>query len=247
MRNKPSKAAIYEGVLSLPDVNKSLAEIKERLEKLEAEVFATGVEVLPSPVVKRKKGRRPLLEQKILLERRDNLTNWIERNWPYLSVALRKTRSSPDAIAAIIAAKKRMPGLFQPPFYKDPDKYATALCQFLKSGRFNGNPRNLAGAMAGLPELSWKRSLDVCSTHPCKHPLATEAYWDYMRRYFPDRWQELRQTTTEEQALAVLAKSRTHDPAFNYLKEQSGNILKWFNAGDPSKMVLNRRQGGYRE
>src|ERR1017187_2007591 len=33
-----------------------------------------------------------------------------------------------------------------------------ALWQSIQSGRFNGNPRNLAGAMAGLPELRGKRA-----------------------------------------------------------------------------------------
>jgi len=231
----------------LPEVNKKLAEIDERTKRLEAEIFGTGTEILALPLVKRKKGRRPKLEPAELLHRRDQLTNWMEQNWPYLSVALRKVNNSQGAVTAINTAKKRMPGVFQPPFYNDPEKHKDALLRFLQSGRFHGNPRNLAGAMAGLPELSWKRSFDVCAKRPCKLPLAIEAYWDYLRRCFFDRWQELRQVKTEDQARAVMAKSRTHDPAYVYLKEQSGNILEWFNAGDPSKVVLNRRQGGYRE
>lgn len=232
-----------EVALSLPEIAKRLSEINERIEQLEAEVFGAGANPLGPPPSKRGKGRKPKLEPKKLLHRRDQLTNWVERNWPYLSIELRKARSPQQAIASIIAAKKRMPGVFHAPFYNDPQKHEAALWQFLKSRRFHGNPRNLAGAMAGLPELSWKRSFDVCSIRPCKLPLATEAYWDHMRRRFPDRLRELRQATTEEQVGAVLKRSRTQDPTYIYLKENPGKALEWLNAGKPPEAVPNRRQG----
>jgi len=242
MRKKPTNAVKSEVVLSLPDVVKMLAEIDERTQQLEAEVFGGGASVPGPPPLKRGKGRRPLLEKDVLLQRRDHLTNWMERNWPYLSVALRKARNSHEAIAAII---KRATGKYiglQSPFYRDPEKHEEALWQFLKSGRFHGNSRNLAGAMAGLPELSCKRAFDICSVHPCKVPVAIEAYWDYMRRHFPDRLRELQNAKTEEQVKAVLKKSQTHDPVYLCLKENPEKVLEWLKAGDPSKVFPVHRQ-----
>jgi hypothetical protein len=238
MRKKPSTPVISEVDLSLPDVVKMVSELRERIERLEADAFGTGTYVLASPLVKRGKGRRPKLEPEEVLQRRDRLTNWMEQNWPFLSVALRAARNSQEAVEAMTVAKIRMPGVFQSWFYADPQKYEEALWQFLQSRRFNGNPRNLAGAMAGLPELSWKRSLDICSTHPSKDPIAIEAIWDFMRREFPNRWQELRETATPDQVRVILAKSQTQNLTYTRLKEHAKEhpeeVLVWFNAGRPT-------------
>ena len=100
----------------------------------------------------------------------------------------------------------RNPGVFQPPFYDSPEDYADALGSFLASGRLHGNPRTLAPAMAGLPELGWKRSFDICSAHPYTTGHALQVYRDYMRRKFPDRLKELDKVQTEEGLRMVLAQ-----------------------------------------
>jgi hypothetical protein len=75
-----------------------LSAINKRIEKLEAEVFWAGPSILEPPTVKHGRGRRPLLETQELLQRRDHLTYWLEQNWPYLSVALRKARNSQESV-----------------------------------------------------------------------------------------------------------------------------------------------------
>jgi hypothetical protein len=224
MSKRPSKDAISEVVLSLPEVTKKLAEMKMRIERLEEH---TGAAFYPLqlPPAQRRMGRKPKLELKELLMRRDLMVPWVEQHWPYLSVTLGKVKNAQHAAAAFIVAKERMSGVCHAPFYRDPEQYADNLWKFLKSRNFRGNPRNLAGAMAGLPELSWKRSFDVCSCHPCKLPVATQAYWDYMRRRFPDRLRELQRMKTEEQVEVILKKSRTHDPTYLWLKENPEKVL----------------------
>jgi len=235
MRKKPSKAQISEVALSLSDVTKMLAQMHKRIERLETHVFWAGTDDLETPV-KQGRGRKPLLDQKELLQRRDHLTYWLEGNWPYLSVALRKCKDAQQAAAAIKEAKRRMQGVFLGPFYTYTEKHSDALWEFLQSGRFHGNPRNLAGAMAGIPELSWKRSFDVCSSHPCQTPLAREARWDHLRRNFPDRWRELRNAKTPEQVLAVLKKSRSQDPTYLLLKEYPEDALECLSIGNPKNL-----------
>lgn len=220
----------------MADAEKMLAEMNKRIERLEAQAFWAGTDDLGMSQEKQTRGRRSLLEQKVLLDRRDHLTTWIERNWPYLSVALRKAKNAQDAAAAIKEAKRRMQGVFYAPFYTYTEKHTETLWQFLQSSRFHGNPRNLAGAMAGIPELSWKRSFDICSSHPCKTPLALEAIWDHLRRNFPDRWQELREAMTPDQVKAVLRKSRTQDPTYLLLKEHPAEALEWLKRGNPSNL-----------
>jgi hypothetical protein len=237
MRKKRFISANSEDDFSLQRAKEMLIELRERVAWLEGEVFSiTSHQFFPAPP--KRMGRRPKIETQVLLNRRNRLTTWLEQNWPNLSIALRRARNSSQALAGLIAAKEGVPGALQPPFYHQLERHEAALWQFLRSGRYHGNPRNLAAAMAGLPELSWKRSFDICSKHPHKGGLALQAYWDYMRRNFPDRLRELAEVRTPEQVKMILARSRTNDPIYLHLKEHPDEALEWLKAGKPSLLGL---------
>ncbi len=214
-----------------------LSELRARVERLEGEVFPCGPDDLSLSPPKPRKGRKPNLETGELLKRRLYLTAWLEQNWPPLSVALRRAENSNNpsaAIAEMIAVKRKgIPGVFQPPFYDTPEAYVEDLGKFLKSGRFHGNPRNLAAAMAGLPELGWKRSFDICSGHPYKTGHMLQVYRDHMKRKFPDRLRELDEARTELDVKIVLARARTDDPVYIHLKENPDKVKEWLEAGKP--------------
>ncbi len=133
-----------------------------------------------------------------------------------------------------------LPFVMQNRFYRDPEKYKEQLWEFIESGRPAGNPRNLAGAMAGLPELSWKRSLDICQQSPCQFPLAQQVWPDFMRRRFPVRLRELLAVATPEDAKAVLARSKTTDPTYLHLKKHPEEALLVLKAAHTA-----RRQQAY--
>src|ERR1019366_2229951 len=186
MRKKAPKRASFEEGISKLEVLELLSTLRRRVEQLEGEVFPCGLPLDASQVATPRKGRKPRLETEEILKRRASLSSWLEQNWPRLSVPLRRAESSgnhSEAIAAFVAVKKHgVPGVFQPPFYDAPEAYEKELGEFLEKGRFRGNPRNLAAAMAGLPQLSWKRSFDICIAHPHKTGHMLEVYWDHMRR-----------------------------------------------------------------
>jgi hypothetical protein len=225
MRKRPTIGVTSEEDFSLADAKKLISDLQDRVLRLEAESFGTGAFVLGPPPVKPGMGRKRKLEPEELLKRRDLLSRWLEEDWPSLSVALRKAKNSNQALAAILAAKERVPFVMQPSFYRAPQKYKEQLWEFLESRRLAGNPRNLAGAMAGLPELSWKRSLDICQQNPCQFPLAQQAWRDFMRRKFPVRLRELLEAATPEDAKAVLARSKTMDPTYLHLKKHPEEAL----------------------
>jgi hypothetical protein len=225
MRKRPTIDATSEAEFSLPDAKRLISDLHERVLRLEAELFGTGAFLLGPLPVKPEMGRKRKLEQVELLERRDTLTRWVEEDWPLLSIALRKAKNCDHALAAVLAAKERVPFVMQASFYRFPEEYKEQLWEFLKSGRLSGNPRNLAGAAAGLPELSWKRSLDICQQNPCQFPLAQQAWRDFMHRKFPVRLRELLEVATPADAKAVLARSRTTDPTYLHLKKHPEEAL----------------------
>ena len=210
MRKSPLTRADSEDGILLDQAIEMLSELRSRVEQLEVEVYGDRKSKPPSPssVPNVRSGRKPKLEVETLLKRRISLTAWLEQNWPRLSVPLRKAEASgnaSEAVAAIIAARKfGITGVFQPPFYDAPEDFYEALRSFLNSGRFRGNPRNLAAAMAGLPELSWKRLFDICTAHPHKSGHMLQAYWDHMRRKFPDRLRELEAAKSASEVEIIL-------------------------------------------
>ncbi len=243
MRKKPTKARNSKSAISRDEFEKALAEINRRLEQLEGHAFITHLgpqevtvgfqRVEPAPA-KKQRGRKPLLESAVVLERRGQLAYWIEQDWPQLSQELRRAKNADNALAAINGTKRRFPRLFMPPFHNNTEEFAEQLWEFLKSPYYRGNPRNLAGAMAGLPELSWKRSLDICTKHPKTNPLQPQAWRDHLRRKFPLRWKELRNVKTPQELKTVFLRTQTKDPTYVYLKEHHEEAFKWLCTDLPS-------------
>jgi hypothetical protein len=234
MRKRPQKGPSSKAVNFEEEVRNRLSALEDRVSRLESESVESWLSPKP-PAVKREKGRRPKIELEQVLERRNQLVTWFERAWPFLSIDLRKANHSRNAVAAMMKAKTREPFAGQrPPFERSPQKHEAALWRFLQSGRFYQNPRNLAAAMAGLPELSWKRSFDICSGHPCSQLVAKQSWRDYLRRRFPQRLRELRMTKTTEEVRKVLRGSRSHDPTYVFLKEHPEQVFEWLNAGKTS-------------
>jgi hypothetical protein len=233
MRKKTDSRRISGDALSLESVAKALSDLQKRLERLEVGVFGEISPPLTTP--KPKRGRKVDLDPKELVERRNRLISWLERTWPQLSVDLRKATTPQHAMEAIERTKEIQEYAFMPRFYWASDHFPDQLWQFIQSKRFRGNPRNLAGAMAGLPELSWKRSFDVCTRKENRalQPLDIHAYWDYMRRKFPDRLRELLAAQSVSEIQRVLRKSPSNDPHYVRLKKNPGKVLEWLHAGRP--------------
>jgi hypothetical protein len=229
MRKRAKKSTTSEEAISISELTKLVVELRERVRKLEGVV--SGNEPLlfvgEEPSGEPSMGRKPKLPADELVRRRDRLSSWIEQNWPFLSVELGNPRNAKFAAYAFVKAKRRRPALFQPPFYHDPEKYTDQLWEFLHSRRFGGNPRYLAGAMAGLPELSWKRSLDISQEHPLQTPLQPEAWRDHFRRRFNLRFRELESAKTVDDVKTILTRSVTDDITYRHLKKYPQEVLKW--------------------
>lgn len=231
MRKRPTQGATSEEVFSLAELTKRVKALERKVALLEGEIRGTGPFLSPFPEEHAQEatiGRKPKLATEEVVRRRDILAPWIELNWPELSKELLSPRNPKFAAYAFVKAKnQRVVVMGIVPFHSNPERFNAELWAFLNSKRFAGNPRNLAGAMAGLPELSWKRSLDIAQKHPIKTPLLPPVWRDHLRRRFPDRFMELRTARTVEDVKAILKRSKSDDVTYRHMREYPEEVLKW--------------------
>lgn len=139
---------------------------------------------------KKKRGPSKNIADHELLFNRDALVDWLEENWPKMVHQL-LAANSPRKIATILRQVARAPDL-RPPWQSRFVEHPAQLFDFLHSDRFRIKPpektvvdalsasdleklkraanrlptRQIANAMAGVPKLKWRSSLDKCSQNP---------------------------------------------------------------------------------
>jgi hypothetical protein len=235
----------------LQGVLRELAEVRTRLEASDKEMseMRKQMEVFEhlyakhserEPLIldaiyapdKAKKGRRSKLTLHVLRARRDCFIRTLEQDCPEIIERLQNARNATEAADAVLTpvVEKSFP---RPGFLQDPHLCAEAIWKFVKSPRFHGNLRNLANAMAGVPEMSWKRSFDLCTANPPKPPIRmhSRAYRDFLHRNFPERLRELESAHTPDEVAKILRKSRSKDPTYLALREEPAKVLGWLQEG----------------
>lgn len=153
----------------------------------------------------KKPGVKERIEDEDLFKYRDGLTLWLEAYWPWMEGRL-CSASSAEEVGAILEAVSEEPDLrrdWQKRLLPNP----AALFDFISNSRFrktklpmatvkdaltlptdddrrrrtaNQFPaRQIANAMAGVPDIGWRRSLDRCAANPSGVYLAqnTDLYY----------------------------------------------------------------------
>jgi len=67
------------------------------------------------------------------------------------------------------------------------------LLSFLASKRFRGDPRQIANALAGVPDIGFWRSLKIGQAEPCQDRIGQRALKSYIRRKHHGFYSELQQ------------------------------------------------------
>src|SRR4051812_41076314 len=138
---------------------------------------------LPDPP-KPKRGRKPKLQSFILMDR-DEMIEMLESYWPEIGPFCNKVnekliRTSLELITHSDHREKAKAArhLLQ---------HFHTLLAFLRSNRYRNEPRNIANAVAGVPAVSWWRSLRHCGSkeHRSEKTRNERAIRDYLRRKHP--------------------------------------------------------------
>jgi len=139
---------------------------------------------------KKRPGPEEKIDQSELLQRRDNLVEWLEERWPEIVkplLAAKNPRKAATVLKSVAPPKDR-----QSEWLSRFVAHPAHLWEFISSNRFRVRPpkktvldalgssgadmrtkaanrlptRQIANAMAGVPKLKWRRSLDRCSGSP---------------------------------------------------------------------------------
>ncbi len=188
----------------LASLQAKVTDLEQRVVRLECSPFGVS-HYGPAPDVRKRPGPTEKISDTELFHHRDALVDWLEEIWPKIVHQL-FAAASPRDVAAVLKpfAETRDPRpLWQKRFLGHPAR----LLDFLRSDRFKRKPtkstvvdalnrpgderesaanrlptRRMANAMAGVPQLRWRRSLYRCSMQPSHLAvgLNTEAYYREM-------------------------------------------------------------------
>jgi hypothetical protein len=184
-----------------------------------------------------KRGRKPRIEEEELLQDRDSLIDFLEIRWPELTLLLRNPANKKEEFVAVFRSHPFISGEFSSRT-RDQEhlwRYAEELWDFLVSGRYHGDPRQIANAMAGVPMLSWRRSFDLCGQSPSSLPIYVQAMRDYLRRRFSDRFRELLTAGTPAEAHKIIKRARSDDRLIKQLKRQPDLLWQALTVGRHSR------------
>lgn len=157
---------------------------------------------------KKHHGPQKKIDDTELLLNRDNLVQWLEEHWPNIVQRFLPRCPTPSTIAEAfgpIAADRDIRPEWQRRFMD----HLGVLLDFLQNEKFRRKPpkktvadalrlvhserrdraanrfptRQIANAMAGVPKLKWRTSLDKCSRNPCANRVGYNTAVHYRTVY----------------------------------------------------------------
>jgi hypothetical protein len=176
--------------------------MQEEIARLSGIVPAHIQEVIDNIGKPRTDGRRKINDSELLLNR-DNLVKWLEEHWPKIVKPLLAAKN-PREISAVFEPIAT-PLEIRPTWQVGVMDHPAELLEFLRSKKFRRKPprktvadslapyksekrqraanrlptRQIANALAGIPKLKWRTSLDECSKNPCSHRVRNETETHY--------------------------------------------------------------------
>jgi hypothetical protein len=218
------RVAELEKRLAEPSNNSGAIDLSDPRYKLFDDGVSEIVEFVESTS---KRGRPPIIPRAILARQRDELVVFIEVRWPDLLMHMRSPKSINDLLEAI---RKASPGAQTIWPYIHLIENIGALWEFLNDKRYTGEPRQIAYAMAGVPDMKWRSSLNTCTKYPSGLPIHPSAFKDHIHRHNPDLLHSLVATGATESNLGRLAK---HCDECSRLSTEPKRVLEALEAGEP--------------
>jgi hypothetical protein len=169
-----------------------IAELEERVDCASGTMPACFYRAIDG-IGEKRPGPREKIDDTELMLTRDNIAVWLEEHWPQIVKRLLAAKN-PREVAAVLRKVATTPDI-RPEWQRRFVGHPAKLFDFLRSGKFRIKPprktvvdalcpsnaqerkraanrlptRQIANAMAGVPKLKWRTSLDRCSKHPLSY------------------------------------------------------------------------------
>jgi hypothetical protein len=226
----------YDAGMTFTALAKRIAELERQVAELKsAQPEERLRQALTRPANHHKRGRPPKYPFYIA-SLRDDLIRFLEEYWPELQMFF-SVPSRPEnirlSVQRIFERPERIPG----DLFHDSAQHLLqnfdVLIQVLASDRFRGDPRQVANAMAGVPGVSWWRSLKVCGEIPCRISRGERALRDYIRRKHIRLYDELASSNSDPiRVTSTLRRYPSKDPLILAMRSHTDYALRIWAAGE---------------
>ena len=146
-----------------------------------------------------------------LLAERDHLVRMLENYWPQIEPFC-IPRGNADALRKILEAIRKdahgRHGLAAQHLLANLEE----VIKFISGDRFRNDPRQIANAFAGFPQVGIWRSLKICQASPCPEPIGHRAIRAYIRRKHSTLFQDLAADHALINFVSAFKRYRSADP-----------------------------------
>ena len=196
------------------DAERVIRALEQRVARLE-KALENGVgpieylvQEIPTSEPK-KPGPKPIHFQGLLADR-DTLVQMFENYWPEIE-PLCYPKAKPDSLLRVLEAISTQKMSSYAESAKHLTKQFDAILKFLTSDRFRRDPRQIANALAGVPQVGLWRSLKLCQSRPTNYPIGQRAMKAYIRRKHPVLFRRLAADADILNFVSALRSYRTKD------------------------------------
>lgn len=182
-------------------------------------------------------GPKPNLSLEQLLARRDWLIETVEHFWPELRPLFRRAMQSPLTCRQLEGAMQPVHG-HMTQWKQHLLQHVAELQHFLRSSGYSGDPRQVANAMAGLPEYKASTSLRICRSHPSQLAIGQRALRDYLSRKHPSIFRRLLKASSVADVTTAVGSGR--NPEHRWLTEHAEDVLRAMRTGGKGWVAKRR-------
>ncbi len=196
------------------DAELVIAELVRRVARLET-ALENGVGPIDYlaqeiPTVKpKKRGPKPIHFQGFLADR-DTLVRMFENHWPELEPLCWPKSKAKSLLRVLEAISAEKMSSYAQAARRLIEQFDSVL-KFLASDRFRHDPRQIANALAGVPQVGLWRSLKLGQSRSCTYPIGQRAMKAYLKRKHPMLYRRLAADPDLLNFVSVLRSYRTKD------------------------------------
>lgn len=230
------------------DARRVIAQLEQRVAQLEKALensvgaidhLAQGI---PTKEPK-KPGPKPIHFQALLADR-DTLVQMFENYWPEFE-PLCCPKAKPKSLLRVLEAISALKMSSYTHAAQHLTKHFDTFLEFLASNRFRRDPRQIANALAGVPQVGLWRSLKLGQSRPSNYPIGQRAVKAYLKRKHPVLYRRLAADQDILNFVSALRGYRTKDRWLGGLK--AGYLHMCWRQAMPNYRALSIELGSERK